>query len=386
MNLSKLKEKSNISMNVIPILGVIVASFLLIICSNLVFKSGFLPDKYNKEMEYYKGQVVNIMEEDIRKDDMLEEIEVGFQKVIVKINEGPYKGQTFGIDNPINRLYNIKLNEGTKVIVGCYDTNGEDTFTIFGYDRSVILYTLISLFAVVVILIGGIKGVKSLVSLVFTLVCCVFLMVPLMLNGVNPILAGVIMSSLSTIVTLFLVSGLNKKTLAAILGTVLGVLVASIIAYVFGKVSHLSGITMDDVESIMYIAEDTNLKIKGLMFAGILVASLGAVMDVAMSIASSTFEMYNIDKNLGFKSLFKKSMNIGKDIIGTMTNTLILAFVGGSISLLIYLYSAQMTYNKFINLDILGMELIQGLSGSIGIVLALPITAFIATYLCYKEK
>lgn len=385
MKVSIVEDKNSIKNNIIHIVGVILASILLIIFSNIVFESGYLPDKYNKDMEYYKADVVQILEENIQSDRKLDEIQVGNQKVMVKIKEGPFEGQTFGIDNPVNRLYNIKVENGTKVIVGCYKTNGEDTFTIFGYDRSAVLYALVALFAVIVILIGGIKGIKSLVSLVFTLVCCIFLMVPLMLNGVDPIIAGIIMSSLSTIVTLLLVSGKNKKTLAAILGTVLGVLAAGCIAYAFGELSHLSGITLEDVESIMYIAEDTNLKIKGLMFAGILVASLGAVMDVAMSISSSTFEMYSIDKKLGFKTLFKKSMNIGKDIIGTMTNTLILAFAGGSLSLLIYLYSAEIPYNKFINLDLLGMELIQGLAGSIGIVLALPITALIASYLCYKD-
>lgn len=372
--------------DIFAILGVILASILLIMLSNIIFKPGYSPDKYNKGMEYYKGNVVKILEENITQDDMLEEIEVGNQKVIVEIKEGPFKSQTFGIDNPVSRLYNIRVKEGSKVIVGCYDTNGEDTFTIHSYDRSMSIYILIGLFAIVVILIGGLKGIKSLVSLVFTLVSCIFLMIPLMLNGMEPMLAGTIMCTLSTIVTLLLVSGKNKKTLAAIIGTVSGVLIASIIAYIFGEFAHLSGITMEDAESIMYIAEDSNLKIKGLMFVGILVASLGAVMDVAMSIASSTFEMHSINKNIGFKTLLQKSMNIGKDVIGTMTNTLILAFVGGSISLSIYLYSAEMTYNKLINLDILGMELIQGLSGSIGIVLALPITALISTYFCYKKK
>ena len=194
------------------------------------------------------------------------------------------------------------------------------------------------------------------------------------------------MAILSITVTLLLVSGINKKTVTAIFGTVSGVVIAGIIAYVFGKLSHLSGITMEDAESLMYIAEDTGLKITGLMFTGILVASLGAVMDVAMSISSSIFEMNIINQEVTFKELFKSAMNIGKDIIGTMTNTLILAFAGGSLSLLILIYSSSMPYNKLINLDVLGTEVIQGLAGSIGIVLAVPITALIGCYLCKASK
>ena len=211
-------------------------------------------------------------------------------------------------------------------------------------------------------------------------------MLPLMLKGVNPILAGIIMAILSISVTLLLVSGKNMKTLTAILGTVSGVVIAGIVAYVFGELAHLSGLTMDNAESLMYIAEDTGLKIRGLMFTGILVASLGAVMDVAMSISSAIFEIHSVNNRSTMSELFRSAMNIGKDIIGTMTNTLILAFAGGSLSVLILIYSSNMTYNKLINLDVLGIEVIQGLAGSIGIVLAVPITAAIGSYLCKKVK
>lgn len=376
---------NNLKKNIIPIIGVIICSIILIIISKFIFNGGFLPDKYNKGMEYYKAEVTDIVEEDLQEDQYLEDVEVGFQTVVVEIKDGPLEGQEYEIGNPVSRLYNIKVNVGSKVIVGCYERNEENVITLFSYDRSNMIYTLIALFAIIVIIIGGIKGIKSLVSLVFTLVCCVYLMLPLLLKGVSPISAGVLMAILSITVTLLLVSGINKKTLTAILGTVAGVVIAGVIAYVFGNLSNLSGITMDNAESLMYIAEDTGLKIKGLMFTGILVASLGAVMDVAMSISSAIFEMNSINNKVAFKDLFKSAMNIGKDIIGTMTNTLILAFAGGSLSVLILIYSSSMPYNKLINLDILGIEVIQGLAGSIGIVLAVPITALIGSYLCKRK-
>ena len=376
----------NLKKNIIPIVGVIICSLILISLSKFIFKGGFLADKYNKGMEYYKGEVVEVLEENLQEDEFLENVQVGFQTVLVQLKDGPLKGQEYEIGNPVSRLYNIKVKEGTKVIVGCYESNGENVFTIFSYNRSNIIYILVAIFALIVIIIGGVKGVKSLVSLIFTLVCCVYLMLPLLLKGVSPIIAGILMAILSITVTLLLVSGMNKKTFTAILGTVSGVVIAGIIAYVFGKLSYLSGITMEDAESLMYIAEDTGLKITGLMFTGILVASLGAVMDVAMSISSSIFEINSINDKVTFKELFKSAMNIGKDIIGTMTNTLILAFAGGSLSVLILIYSSSMPYNKMINLDVLGTEVIQGLAGSIGIVLAVPITGLIGCYLCKSNK
>ena len=369
-----------------PIVGVIVASIILIILSKLIFAGGFLPDKYNKGMGYYKASVIEILEENLQDDQYLEGVQVGSQTILVEVEDGPFKGKVYEIGNPISRLYNLKVNEGSKVIVGCYDRNGENVVTLFSYDRSNVLYVLIGLFALIVVVIGGVKGVKSLVALVFTLVSCVYLMLPLMLKGVNPILAGIIMAILSISVTLLLVSGKNMKTLTAILGTVSGVVIAGIVSYVFGELAHLSGLTMDNAESLMYIAEDTGLKIRGLMFTGILVASLGAVMDVAMSISSAIFEIHSVNNRVSMSELFRSAMNIGKDIIGTMTNTLILAFAGGSLSVLILIYSSNMTYNKLINLDVLGIEVIQGLAGSIGIVLAVPITAAIGSYLCKTGK
>lgn len=364
------------------IIGVMLFSILLIIISKSIFKSGFLPDKYNKNMKYYNAVVTEIVSEDLSKDPYLEDVEVGFQKILVKIKSDDFTDNTYPIDNPISRLYNIKVQEGTKVIVGVFEKDGNIQMNLYSYDRSNMIYLLIAIFIASVVLIGGLKGIKSLIALFFTLMCCVYLMVPLMLRGVNPILAGILMSTLSIIVTLILVSGFNKKTLTAILGTVSGVIISGLIAYTFGHLSKLSGLNMSEAESLAYIAEDTGLKVRGIMFTGILVASLGAVMDIAMSISSSIFEIYKVNNKISFAELFKSAMNIGKDTIGTMTNTLILAFAGGSLSILILIFSANMPFNKMINLDLLGIEIIQGLSGSIGIVLAVPITAFIGCYLC----
>ncbi|MCR1950838.1 YibE/F family protein [Clostridium sp. DSM 100503] len=377
--------KAKFNENLTLLLGVIFFSVILIIISKSIFRSGFLPDKYNGQMKYYNAVVTEILSEDLTKDPYIEDVEVGFQKIVVKISSKPYSGNTFEIENPISRLYNLKVKEGTKVIVGVIEKDGSTQMNLYSYDRSNMIYLLISVFILSVVIIGGFKGLKSLVALIFTLICCIYLMVPLMLRGVNPILSGILMSILSITVTLILVSGFNKKTLTAILGTVSGVIIAGLIAYIFGSLTKLSGLNMSEAESLAHIAEDTGLKLKGIMFTGILVATLGAVMDIAMSIASSIFEIHKVNDKISFNELFKSAMNIGKDTIGTMTNTLILAFAGGSLSILILVFSANMPFNKLINLDLLGIEIIQGLSGSIGIVLAVPITAFIGCYLCKNE-
>ena len=378
--------KKEMKRNIFAIVSVLIISIAIIMVSKSIFPDGFIEDRYGKGAEFYNGVITEIIEEDLNKDPILDGVEIGYQKVVAKVTEGQYKDNTYEIKNNISRLYNYKVEEGTKVVLILYkQNNGNMIWDVYGYDRSSMIYVLAGIFIIVVIIIGGVKGIKSLVSLMFTLVTVIFLMLPLMFRGVEPMLAAVVSATLSIIVTLSLVSGINKKTVTAIIGTISGVVISGIIAYIFGELTHSSGMTMNDTESLIYIAEGTNLKVKGIMFAGILIASLGAVMDVAMSISSSLFEIYEVNKNIKQIDLFKSSMNIGKDIIGTMTNTLILAFAGGSITTLILIFAANMPYNKFINLEVLAIEIIQGLAGSIGIVLSVPITAVVGSYLC-REK
>lgn len=380
MNMNKYK-KDIITITVTVILGI-----LIVFSSKLIFTNGFLMDKLSTGVEYYEAEIVNVIKENLQDDKYIEEIELGYQQVSVKILNGPYVENQYEITNNVSRLYNTVVKKGDKVIVAMYFMDNKlNDVAISSFKRSTSLSIMVILFLLVILLVGGFKGLKSIVALLFTMICVIFLMVPLMLRGVSPIISAIIIAIISTSITLVLVSGTNKKTLSAILGTLIGVLIAGILAYIFGETTNLSGINMSEVESIMYIAETTNLKIKGIFFAGILVSALGAVMDVAMSISSSIFEISSIDKTMSIKALFKSGMNIGKDIIGTMANTLILAFAGGAINILILLYSSSMTANRLLNLDILGTELIQGLSGTIGIILTVPATAIMAAYLCKKK-
>lgn len=380
MNIDKYK-KDIITITVTLILGI-----LIVFSSKLIFNNGFLLDKLSVGVEYYEAEIVNVIKENLQDDKYIEEIELGYQQVSVKILDGPYVENQYEITNNVSRLYNTVVKKGDKVIVAMYFMDNKlNDVAISSFKRSTSLSIMVILFLLVILLVGGFKGLKSIIALLFTMICVIFLMVPLMLRGVSAIISAIIIAIISTSITLVLVSGTNKKTLSAIIGTLIGVLIAGLLAYIFGETTNLSGINMSEAESIMYIAETTNLKINGILFAGILVSALGAVMDVAMSISSSIFEISSIDKAMSIKALFKSGMNIGRDIIGTMSNTLILAFAGGSINVLILLYSSNMPANRLLNLDILGTELIQGFAGTIGIILTVPATAIIAAYLCKKK-
>lgn len=364
----------------------ILLSIGIIFASKSIFSGGFIEDKLNKNIEYYSGKVVTVSQNSLQEDPYVDDVQIGLQKCKVKILDGPFEGQEHEINHNVSRMYNIIAEEGMEVVLAIYEQDGQiEDINISSYKRSNVLLILTALFVLVTLIVGKFKGLKSLVSLMFTGTSIVYLMLPMIFKGVSPILAAVVVVALSTAVTLTLISGFNKKTLVSVVGTLSGVILSAIIAFVFGKYANLSGITMEDAESMFYLAEYSDFKIQGIMFASIIIAALGAVMDVAVSLTSSIFELYEVNNKLSINDLIKSGMNIGTDMIGTMCNTLILAFAGGSLNTLILLFSASMNKAQFYNLDILGTEVIQALSGSIGIILTVPITVFVASYICTRK-
>ena len=171
------------------------------------------------------------------------------------------------------------------------------------------------------------------------------------------------------------------------IGTIIGVIIAAICAAGFGYVAKISGYNVSEVEELVFVANNTELKVGGILFSAILIASLGAVMDVSMSISSTLTEIYNHNKNIGRVELFKSGINVGRDMMGTMSNTLILAFTGGSINTLILNYAYALKHNQIINMYEIGIEIMQGVSGSIAIILSVPLVSIISSYfLTYGRK
>lgn len=163
-------------------------------------------------------------------------------------------------------------------------------------------------------------------------------------------MSAVLVVALTTVVTMYLVGGATKKTVSAILGTVSGVLIAALFAMFFGWLTEITGYNVPDIEDLIYVQDMTKINVGELFFAGILIAALGAVMDVAMSISSTIEEIFYQNPRLSVKELFCAGMRVGKDMMGTMSNTLILAYAGGSINTLVFLYAYNYEYLQVINM------------------------------------
>lgn len=334
-----------------------------------------------KNIRYDKGVVEKVLSDNTQKDSATEGVRRGSQILQVKMANGPYKGQVVTMDNYLSAQFNVYAKEGTRIMVRVTVYEEGPNFSVYNYDRSLLLYVFIGLFMVLLCVIGGKKGFSALIGLILTLLVVVKILLPLLLKGFPPLTTTIGVIAFATIVGFILIDGISVKTSSAIIGTIAGVVLAGLLAHLAGIFGHINGYQMEEAESLFLIASSgsgSGIKITNLLTAGILIASLGAVMDVAMSIASSLHELHEVNTSLTTKQLFRSGMNIGKDAMGTMANTLILAFTGSSLNLLLMIYSYGIPYTQLINTDSIAIEIIRGIAGSIGIVLTVPIVALIS--------
>lgn len=332
-----------------------------------------------KNIGYDKGVVEKVLSDNTQKDSATEGVRRGSQILQVKMANGPYKGQVVTMDNYLSAQFNVYAKEGTRIMVRVTVYEEGPNFSVYNYDRSLLLYVFIGLFMVLLCVIGGKKGFSALIGLILTLLVVVKILLPLLLKGFPPLTTTIGVIAFATIVGFILIDGISVKTSSAIIGTIAGVVLAGLLAHLAGIFGHINGYQMEEAESLFLIAgSGSGIKITNLLTAGILIASLGAVMDVAMSIASSLHELHEVNTSLTTKQLFQSGMNIGKDAMGTMANTLILAFTGSSLNLLLMIYSYGIPYTQLINTDSIAIEIIRGIAGSIGIVLTVPIVALIS--------
>ena len=333
-----------------------------------------------KGTTYERAKIIKVLNESLIPDKDINGLYAGTQQLEIKILSGAYKGETKTVKNYLTSQINVYGRPGIDIIARIdIATPTIYTISVYNYDRAPVWGVFIILFFAALCLIGGKKGIKSVISLLFTFICILFLFVPMIFRGYDPLFASILITIIMTCVTLLLLDGWSAKTLSAITGTILGVIVAAIAASIIGAFSHLTGFNTSDAESLIVIANKTHMQIQGVLFASVLIASLGAVMDIAMSIASSINEVYQSNRTLSKKKIFMSGMNVGRDMMGTMVNTLILAFTGASLTFLILLFSYNISFNQLMSMDLVGVEIMQGLTGSAAVIFTVPITAFICS-------
>lgn len=343
------------------------------------------PEYPEPEISFASGKVLEII-----KEEQNEGLAGAFnssqlvQVAKILVLNGPHRGKVVEIENQLtnNPVYDIKLEPNRRVVLTIEKLPDQTAFYASDIERFPVLMVVIGLFLALLLAVGGKKGLRSIFSLGITAALIFFVFVPAILADFPIIPSAIIISLVATALTMGVVGGFNLKSLAAALGTAVSVTMAGIISLIVIFSAPLSG--FHDQEAAMLWMARPDLNFTEILAAAVIIGALGAVMDVGMSVASSISEFKAVNKDLTPFELFKSGMNVGKDIMGTMANTLILAYIGGAFSLVLLAGNAPLI--KLINLNSVATEITAAITGSIGIVLCVPITAAIAGYLIGREQ
>ena len=305
----------------------------------------------------------------------------GEQTVTVKMTTGVRKGETIQMTSASGFLFGAPCVPGMHVIVVQSVAGDTTVSSVYARDRGNIIAIFAILYIVALCLVGGKQGLKASAGLLLTCFIIILIWVPIIYLGYSPIRSAVLVSALTTVLTFWCLGGICRKTICATLGTVSGVVIAAVVAELFSYTTGISGWNVSNIETLMTISDANNIKVGGLRFAGILISALGAEMDVAMSISSSMQEICRQNPCISRWELFRAGMRVGRDMMGTDSNTLILAFVGTEIAELVLDFAYDLSPLYVINSNNIGIAIMKGLGGSFGIVLSVPITVLIASWM-----
>lgn len=326
-------------------------------------------------VSYISGTVLEVVEEDLTPSDLKGGPQLGEQTLTIELKDG----SQITLTNYLTNTHNILAREGMRVVV-CVDApeNVEPYYTLYQYDRSVGLGVAVAIFLLLMLLVGGEKGFYATLALAFSLVFLLKITVPVIYSGGSPILAGLAMVLVSTAVTVFLIYGLSPRGVLGIGVVLAGEFVACGLFLLFSVLLHLSGFKSSDAENLLVAAQNTGLNISTVLFAATMIASLGAVMDVAVSLLSALWEVRLADPDITGRGLWRAGLRMGRDMIGTMSNTLIFAFAGGSLTTLLVLMTYGTDPVQLLHSDYIALEMAHGLCGTCAVILTVPLASLVS--------
>lgn len=387
-NKENLNTKNN---NIITYILIVVVSAILIFIGYNICKVDITAEQ---QEDVYTAKIYEIY------DTVLDEFSLDEGKTTItnktiyfgaELTNGDRKGDIIYASQYIDTMYvsqpkEVEVGDNIIAIKLVDPGTSEITWQYVEHNRVNYLIVLGIVFFLIIIVMGRSKGIGTIISLAFTAAAIFLVYVPSILKGYNIYITTTIISLFIVFMSLLIINGVNKKTLCAILGNIGGVAVAGILALIMNSILNISGIIDDDYAFLVLLNENNPIDMRAIIWGSIVIGSLGAIMDVAMSIASSMNELSETMENKSFSKMLKSGMNIGKDAIGTMTNTLILAYIGGSLATVLLLVSNNKNILYLFNLEMIVVEILQAIVGSMGILFAVPVTAIFAAYIFNKKK
>lgn len=332
-------------------------------------------------ISYQRGTVIQVLSQSLEESPLGSGM-LGSQDLAVRLRDGSEIQMT----NYLTDTHNILAEEGSKVII-CVDAPDgvEPYYTVYNYDRTSALVLIFAVFILLMMLVGGKQGANAVLALAVSLLLIVRFTVPAIYRGGSPIAVGAITVFAATAVTLLLLHGATVRALLAAGVTLAGEGTACMLFAASSALLHVGGFQTDQAEGLLVVAQNTGLHLKTLLFAATMIASLGAVMDVAVSLLSALWELKQQGTQDGGQ-LFRSGMNIGKDMIGTMSNTLIFAFAGNALATMLSLTAYGVQSAQLLNSDYIALEIAQGLCGTGGVILTVPIASAAAAALFSRWK
>ncbi len=358
---------------------------ILIVSLLLLFFSVSVPVFAQTEMvreipkeETLEGKVSQIVDEAQVMPSSATSLQL-YQKLEILVTKGSLKDKKIIIENGKMPMSNVqKYTVGEELVISyTKDFEGNDIFYISDYVRRGSLLKLFIIFVVCTVVIAKWRGFLSLVGMGISFLVIFSFILPKISAGANPVEIAIMGSLIIIPVSFFLSHGFNKKTLVAIAGTLIALLITGVLANIFVESAQLTGFASEEASFLQNIKQGS-INIKGLLLAGIIIGVLGVLDDITISQSAIVFQLKKANEKLGFVELYKRAMSVGQDHISSMVNTLVLVYAGAALPLLLLFVDNPHPFSEIINYEIVADEVVRTLVGSIGLVLAVPITTLIA--------
>jgi len=333
------------------------------------------------ETETMPARVIEVLEEGTV-DDLSGSTSYPYQRLLLGVEGGSLAGQEVVVEEgTVNIISSERLfRPGDRVYLERVVGLDGDRFYISDFVRTSPLFWIAALFVGLVVLVGRSRGLRSLTGTLFSLVVIFAFILPQILAGRDPVGVSIIGSVVLLAVSTYLVYGWNFKAHAAVAGMMLSLVLTGLLAWLFVGWTRLTGLSVEE-SSYLVIELGPNVNLRGLVLGGIIIGSLGVLDDICVGQASAVFELANANRDLGWQALFRSSLNIGRDHIAAMVNTLLLAYVGASLPLMLVFTIYREPIWRRVNREPIAEEIVRALVGSMGLVLAVPITGLIASLL-----
>lgn len=322
----------------------------------------------------WRGEVIEIIEEENRLIPGTE-TEHLYQTISVEVLSGPEKGETITIENDY-----LELDKGDKFYFNHYKyINEEEVYAVTTIDRREALLFFVLLFVAAVVVLGGWQGVRSLTALVGSFIAIFYVLLPGLLAGWNPLLISFVVASVILAAAIFFTHGLNRESAVAYFGTMFAVFLTGILAIIAVYMCDLSGFVSDESVYLNFNTAGT-LDFTGLLLGAIIIGVLGVLDDIAVTQAAVVSELYNSNANLSRREVYRRALRVGKEHVGALVNTLVLAYTGVSLPLLLYFSQSTISFWSLINSEVFATEIIRTVVGSIGLIMTVPIVTGLAVY------